>query len=75
MQYSLPRTILRFKQAFERLLKVQQGRGVVVMLDSRLSRKHYGTLFLNSLPPLHQRQHSLSAMVGETSEWLKKPEQ
>lgn len=71
MQYSLPRTILRFKQAFERLLQVQPERGVVVMLDSRLTRKQYGPMFLNSLPPLHQRRGSLSEMVSEVSGWLK----
>lgn len=68
-QYSLPRAILRFKQAFERLLKVQPGRGVVVMLDSRLTRKQYGAMFLNSLPPLHQERHPLSQMVEQTSGW------
>lgn len=71
-QYSLPRTILRFKQAFERLLNVQPGRGAVIMLDSRLIRKQYGPLFLSSLPPLHQRRDSLNRLVPEVKAWLEK---
>jgi DNA polymerase-3 subunit epsilon/ATP-dependent DNA helicase DinG len=70
VQYSLPRTILRFRQAFERMLSGLQTPGVVVMLDSRLTRKTYGPLFLNSLPPLPVRRDTLSQLIPQSSEWL-----
>ncbi len=70
-QYGLPRTILRFRQAFERLLAGQTERGAVVMLDSRLLTKQYGSLFLNSLPPLTNRADSLNQMQNYLKDWLK----
>ncbi|NWJ94405.1 MAG: hypothetical protein HXX20_01335 [Chloroflexi bacterium] len=73
VQYSLPRTILRFRQAFERLLSGLQTPGVVVMLDSRLTRKSYGSLFLNSLPALSLRRDTLDQLIPQTGEWLHHP--
>jgi DNA polymerase-3 subunit epsilon/ATP-dependent DNA helicase DinG len=70
LQYSLPRTILRFKQAYERLLDAMPGRGAVVILDSRLTRRSYGPTFLNSLPSLHTRNESLSRLIPEVRQWL-----
>ncbi|HEX2916300.1 MAG TPA: exonuclease domain-containing protein [Chloroflexia bacterium] len=69
-QYGLPRTILRFRQTFERLLAGQPERGAVVMLDSRLTSKSYGSLFLNSLPPLTTRHNSLNQMSSTIKDWL-----
>ena len=70
-QYSLPRTILRFRQTFERMLAGQPERSAVVMLDSRLITKSYSNLFLNSLPPLTTRREPLSQLTGQVEEWLK----
>lgn len=72
VQYSLPRTILRFRQAFERLLTGLETPGVVVMLDSRLTRKTYGPLFLNSLPPLPVQRDTLGQLISQTGDWLHK---
>jgi Rad3-related DNA helicase len=73
VQYSLPRTILRFRQAFERLLTGLQDPGVVVMLDSRLTRKSYGPLFLNSLPALPIQRDRLGQLIPQTGDWLHSP--
>ncbi len=69
-QYSLPRTILRFRQTFERMLAGQPERSAVVMLDSRLVSKSYGSLFLNSLPPLSTRLDNLGQMKSTVGDWL-----
>lgn len=69
-QYSLPRTILRFRQTFERLLAGQPERSAVIMLDSRLVSKSYGSLFLNSLPPLTHRLDNLNQMRNTVADWL-----
>lgn len=50
MEYSIPHAIVKFKQGFGRLMRNQKDRGCIVCLDSRLIRKNYGKLFLNSLP-------------------------
>ena len=54
-QYSVPQAILKFKQGFGRLIRSQSDRGVVAVLDRRLSSKRYGQAFLNSLPSLHHQ--------------------
>ena len=48
--YALPQAVLRFKQGFGRLIRHRDDRGVVAVLDRRLSSKFYGRAFLNSLP-------------------------
>ena len=50
LQYSVPQAILKFKQGFGRLIRSQTDRGVVAVLDRRVSSKRYGQAFLNSLP-------------------------
>ena len=39
------------KQGFGRLIRSNQDRGVVAILDSRLIRKGYGRQVVNALPP------------------------
>jgi len=47
---SLPEAILKLKQAFGRLIRTRTDRGVVAILDNRITTKPYGKLFLRSLP-------------------------
>jgi Rad3-related DNA helicase len=42
--------VLRLRQGVGRLIRSQQDRGVVVLLDSRLHGKPYGMTFLQALP-------------------------
>jgi ATP-dependent DNA helicase DinG len=48
--YQLPQAIIMLKQGFGRLIRTQTDYGVVVILDSRIKTRHYGKLFLDSLP-------------------------
>jgi ATP-dependent DNA helicase DinG len=48
--YSLPRAIMRFRQGFGRLIRSSTDRGAVVVLDSRLAKRGYGSAFLEALP-------------------------
>jgi ATP-dependent DNA helicase DinG len=50
-QYALPGAQLRLKQGFGRLIRTSADRGVVAILDSRLTSKSYGWQFLRYLPP------------------------
>ncbi len=50
MDYSLPNSIMKFKQGFGRLIRNQKDRGCIICLDHRLIFKKYGAQFLNSLP-------------------------
>jgi ATP-dependent DNA helicase DinG len=48
--YQLPSAIIRFKQGFGRLVRSKSDTGIVVILDSRIVNKFYGTKFLAAIP-------------------------
>lgn len=50
LEHSLPEAILKFRQGFGRLIRSQQDRGKVLVLDPRARTKAYGRRFLASLP-------------------------
>lgn len=51
MQVSLPRAALLLSQGTGRLIRSIEDRGVVAILDSRITTKRYGSILLNSMPP------------------------
>ena len=52
MQISMPRAALMLAQGTGRLIRSIDDRGVVAILDSRIVTKRYGSVLLNSMPPL-----------------------
>ncbi|HEY7698027.1 MAG TPA: helicase C-terminal domain-containing protein, partial [Vicinamibacteria bacterium] len=50
-EYQVPMAILALKQGLGRLIRSKTDRGVVAVLDSRLSTMAYGKRFIHSLPP------------------------
>ena len=52
MQVSLHRAALLLAQGTGRLIRYVDDRGVVAILDSRIVNKRYGSILLNSMPPL-----------------------
>jgi ATP-dependent DNA helicase DinG len=50
-EYQVPLAVLELKQGLGRLLRSRSDRGVVSVLDPRLTLKRYGRIFLRSLPP------------------------
>ena len=49
-EYQVPNAVLRLKQGFGRLIRSTTDRGILAVLDNRLSTKSYGKLFMASLP-------------------------
>ena len=49
-RYSLPEAVLSVKQAAGRLIRSATDTGVLVLADSRVATKRYGSLFVKSLP-------------------------
>jgi ATP-dependent DNA helicase DinG len=49
-EYHVPTAILRLKQGLGRLIRSTTDRGILAVLDNRLSTKSYGRLFMDSLP-------------------------
>lgn len=61
-EYSVPQSILRFKQGFGRLIRSREDRGIIVVLDKRLLTKKYGQSFLHSLPDTQVRTGPLKQL-------------
>jgi len=49
-EYSLPEAVIKLKQGVGRLIRTTTDTGYITILDSRILTKHYGRIFLNSLP-------------------------
>lgn len=49
--YQIPQAALALKQGFGRLIRGSNDRGVLVLLDNRISKFSYGRVFFSSLPP------------------------
>ena len=68
--YTVPDAVLRFRQGFGRLIRRTSDRGVVVILDSRVWRKEYGTSFLEALPECTVSRVPLRKLSGVVYDWL-----
>jgi len=51
LEYQVPLAVLELKQGLGRLLRSSTDRGIVSVLDPRLTTRRYGKVFLASLPP------------------------
>jgi ATP-dependent DNA helicase DinG len=49
---ALPHATMRLKQGVGRLIRTSKDRGMVAILDPRLTRKHYGRRIIECLPPM-----------------------
>ncbi|GEL76179.1 helicase C-terminal domain-containing protein [Tenuibacillus multivorans] len=68
--WMLPQAVLRFRQAFGRLIRSNQDRGQFFILDQRIMSKNYGRQFLKSIPKvpvLYDRKHCL---LEDAKNWL-----
>ncbi len=50
MHYMLPNALLKLRQGFGRLIRSKEDRGIVLIMDSRVSNKYYGKYFKEVLP-------------------------
>jgi ATP-dependent DNA helicase DinG len=48
--YQIPNAVLRLKQGLGRLIRSRDDRGILAILDNRLTTRSYGRLFMSSLP-------------------------
>lgn len=50
VEYTVPQAVIRFRQGFGRLIRRRTDRGAIIILDSRVLTRSYGSAFLRSLP-------------------------
>jgi ATP-dependent DNA helicase DinG len=48
--YQIPQAAIALKQGFGRLIRTRSDRGVLVLLDNRITKQRYGQVFFDSLP-------------------------
>ena len=48
--YQIPQAALALKQGFGRLIRSRSDRGVLALLDNRITKQRYGQVFFDSLP-------------------------
>ncbi|MBV6431901.1 MAG: hypothetical protein IANPNBLG_02034 [Bryobacteraceae bacterium] len=48
--YQIPQAAIALKQGFGRLIRGRNDRGIVVLLDNRITKQRYGQVFFDSLP-------------------------
>jgi ATP-dependent DNA helicase DinG len=51
-EYQLPQAAIALKQGAGRLIRGVDDEGVLVLCDPRVQTRHYGELFINTLPPM-----------------------
>jgi ATP-dependent DNA helicase DinG len=66
--YQVPSAVLTLKQGFGRLIRSLEDRGVLVLLDPRVTRQRYGQTFLSSLPP-----YRMTASITDVEEFFGLP--
>jgi len=49
-EYQIPQAALALKQGFGRLIRSKTDRGILVLLDNRITKQRYGQVFFDSLP-------------------------
>ena len=48
--YQIPQAAIALKQGFGRLIRTKTDRGVLALLDNRITKQRYGQVFFDSLP-------------------------
>lgn len=65
-ELSVPQAVIKFRQGFGRLIRSRADKGMVVIADTRILRKSYGTIFSKALPvnvePFKTRQHLVARL-------------
>lgn len=70
-ELSVPQAVIRFRQGFGRLIRSRSDRGMVVVADSRIIRKSYGSAFAGALPVKIEALHSRPALIARLATLLR----
>ena len=63
--YQVPEAALTLKQGFGRLIRSRQDKGVLAILDNRITKQKYGQVFFDSLP-----DYSFTLELSEVESFL-----
>jgi ATP-dependent DNA helicase DinG len=63
--YQIPQAAIALKQGFGRLIRSRSDRGVLVLLDNRITKQRYGQMFFDSLP-----DYSFSTRIADVESFF-----
>jgi len=63
--YQIPQAALALKQGFGRLIRSRSDRGVLALLDNRITKQRYGQVFFDSLP-----HYGFTTKLGDVEEFF-----
>ncbi|WP_078546129.1 ATP-dependent DNA helicase DinG [Litchfieldia alkalitelluris] len=69
-ELALPDAIIRFKQGFGRLIRTKSDKGIVFVMDRRISKTSYGTKFLQAIPEVPVIEDHLENLLNKMDNWL-----
>ena len=67
-EYQIPQAAIALKQGFGRLIRSRTDRGVLVLLDNRITRQRYGQIFFDSLP-----DYAFTTGIADVEEFFYRP--
>ncbi len=70
MHFMLPNALLKLRQGFGRLIRSKSDRGIVLIMDSRVSNKKYGQYFKQVLPAQTLEMRSELELLSEVSRFF-----
>ncbi len=71
MELSVPEATMRFKQGFGRLMRTTEDHGAVLVSDTRLLTKRYGSIFIESLPKTQRAALPAEQLLDELADFLR----
>lgn len=63
--YQIPQAAIALKQGFGRLIRARTDRGLLVLLDNRITKQRYGQVFFDSLP-----DYSFTTNMGDVEKFF-----
>lgn len=63
--YQIPQAAIALKQGFGRLIRSRADRGVLVLLDNRITKQRYGQVFFDSLP-----DYGFTTQIGDVERFF-----
>lgn len=70
LDYHLPQAIIRFRQGAGRLIRSDQSKGAVIVLDPRAAQR-YNRQFIKALPQYHQIEAPIADILTATANWIR----
>lgn len=67
-EYQIPQAAIALKQGFGRLIRSRTDRGVLALLDNRITRQRYGQIFFDSLP-----DYAFTTDIAQVEEFFYRP--